>query len=173
MADEARSMWQEFISAPENAVLLKRYTKSAAEPEPLFDAIGADLGSTNEEIRRQAWWAFCTTMPELTNILHERESRQPGFREVSNADQRMVDRGLDILTHLYNVFVRDYRFSVDQGKDPRPYLNTIIGNWSKDAERSKDQKNVSLDANTSDFPLHSDSSTLFEDDVINQVVMQM
>jgi hypothetical protein len=42
-------MWEAFITAPENKVLLKRYTKSAQEPAPLFESIGEDLGSTNEE----------------------------------------------------------------------------------------------------------------------------
>jgi hypothetical protein len=48
MAGEARKMWQKFITAPENAYLLKRYAKSAKEPAALFDNIGEDLGSSNQ-----------------------------------------------------------------------------------------------------------------------------
>jgi hypothetical protein len=58
MADEARKMWRSFITAPENAHLLKRYAKSAKEPAPLFDSIGEDLGSSNQEVREQAFWGL-------------------------------------------------------------------------------------------------------------------
>jgi hypothetical protein len=86
MAGEVLLRWEAFITAPENAHLLKRYAKSAKEPAPLFESIGEDLGSSKQEIREQAYWALIAAMPELTLILHERETRQPGWRDLEGKD---------------------------------------------------------------------------------------
>jgi DNA-directed RNA polymerase specialized sigma24 family protein len=76
-------------------------------------------------------------MPELTDILHERESRQPGWRSGSGADQHAVNRGVDIVTHLHRVFVIEHRFKIGEGQsaDPRPFVNTAARNWAIDAQR--------------------------------------
>jgi DNA-directed RNA polymerase specialized sigma24 family protein len=146
MSDEARSMWEKFITAPANAALLKRYAKSAQEPAPLFENIGEDLDSSNEEVRNSAFWALVTAMPELTNILHERETRQPGWRDVEGKDQQMVNRGSDILTDLHRVLVKEHRFKISDGygKDPRLFLNAIIHHWQIDEKRHRDRE-VPLD----------------------------
>jgi DNA-directed RNA polymerase specialized sigma24 family protein len=146
MSDEARSMWERFITAPKNAALLKRYAKSAKEPAPLFESIGEDLASSNEEVRKTAFWALVTAMPELTNILHERETRQPGWRDVEGKDQQMVNRGSDILTDLHRVLVKKHRFRISDryGKDPRPYVNTAISNWEEDERRKRTNRDGTL-----------------------------
>jgi DNA-directed RNA polymerase specialized sigma24 family protein len=150
MSDEARSMWEKFITAPANAALLKRYAKSAQEPAPLFENIGEDLDSSNEEVRNSAFWALVTAMPELTNILHERETRQPGWRDVEGKDQQMVNRGSDILTYLHRKLVKEHRFKISDryGKDPRSFMNTAISNRKKDEKRKRKRKReVPLDDN--------------------------
>jgi hypothetical protein len=146
MSDEARSMWERFITAPKNAALLKRYAKSAKEPAPLFESIGEDLASSNEEVRKTAFWALVMAMPELTNILHERETRLPGWRDGRGKDQQMVNRGSDILSYLHRVLVKEHRFKVRDGnkKDPRPFLKETVDNWKKDRDRKIDRE-VSLD----------------------------
>lgn len=146
MSDEARSMWEAFITAPANAALLKRYAKSAKEPAPLFDSIGEDLSSSNEEVRKTAFWALIAAMPELTNILHERETRQPGWRDVKGKDQQMVNRGSDILSYLHRVLVKKHRFKIGDGygKDPRPLLKKAIKNWESDEDKKRDRE-VPLD----------------------------
>jgi DNA-directed RNA polymerase specialized sigma24 family protein len=142
MSDEARSMWEKFITAPRNAALLKRYAKSAKEPAPLFESIGEDLGSTNEDIRASAFWALVTAMPELTNILHERETREPGWRDEKGKDQQMVNRGSDILSYLHRVLVKEHRFKIRDGygRDPRPLLKEAIRNWEHDEERRRERE---------------------------------
>jgi DNA-directed RNA polymerase specialized sigma24 family protein len=122
--------------------LLKRYAKSAKEPAPLFDSIGEDLASSNEEVRKTAFWALVAAMPELTNILHERETRQPGWRDVEGKDQQMVNRGSDILSYLHRVLVKKQRFKIrgENGKDPRPFINTAINNRKIDVERRRRNK---------------------------------
>lgn len=142
MSDEARSMWDAFITAPENAALLKRYAKSAKEPAPLFESIGEDLGSTNEEVRASAYWALVAAMPELTNILHERETRMPGWRDVEGKDQQMVNRGSDILSYLHLVLVKEHRFKIRDGygRDPRPLLKEAIRDWEHDEERRRERE---------------------------------
>ena len=139
MADEARFMWEAFITAPENAHLLKRYSKSAKEPAPLFDSIGEDLGSSNQEVRNQAFWALVAAMPELTTILHERETREPGWRDRKGKDQHMVNRGMDIVSYLHRKLAVEHRFKIrgEHGKDPRSFINKIIGNWKKDGARKR------------------------------------
>jgi DNA-directed RNA polymerase specialized sigma24 family protein len=146
MNDEARRMWQSFISAPENSVLLKRYAKSSAEPEPLFDAIGTDLGSSNEQTREQAFWVLVAATPELLHIVYERESRQPKWREGVSKDQRMVNKGMDIVTYLHRELVTKYRFRVDDktGRNPQPFLFRAIKNWEIDEYRKRSRED-SLD----------------------------
>lgn len=146
MSTEAKSMWELFIIAPENAALLKRYAKSAKEPAPLFESIGEDLGSTNEEVRATAFWALVAAMPQLTNILHERETRQPKWRDVEQKDQQMVNRGLDILSYLHRVLVKEHHFKI-RGRyrnDPRPYVNRAIRNWNIDEDRQRTNRDGTL-----------------------------
>jgi hypothetical protein len=149
MSDEARSMWEKFITAPANAALLKRYANCAKEPKALYDRIGEDLDSSNEAIRNKAYWALVLLTPELINLLHEKETHNPGWKDREGKDQKMVNEGLDgskcILKHLHTKFVKEHRFKVLDGKkDPRPFLKKIIKNWERD-EKRKREREVSLD----------------------------
>src|SRR6266480_2329476 len=105
MAGEARQMWKTFITAPENAYLLKRYAKSAKEPAALFDNIGEDLASSNQEVREQAYWVLVMAMPLLTSILLEREIWEPGWRDRKGKDQQFTNKGMDTLSYLHQLFV--------------------------------------------------------------------
>jgi hypothetical protein len=179
MQGEAHAMWLEFITAPENEALLKRYAKYAKEPEPLFEMIGEDLGSTNEEVRAKAYWALVAAMPELTNILHERESRQPGYREGTGQDQRVVNRGMDIVTKLHQVFVKEHRFKLDMERstDPRSYIGAVARRWKMDEARklglvtSLDEMITSFgpDSDDSLLSLLQDPTTSVETEVIESV----
>jgi DNA-directed RNA polymerase specialized sigma24 family protein len=139
MADEARFTWEAFITAPENAHLLKRYAKSAKEPAPLFDSIGEDLAGSNQEVRERAWRVLIVAMPVLTTILYEREIREPGWRNVEGKDQQMVNRGENILSYLHRKFVVEHYFKIrgENGKDPRPLVHRIAHNWQKDGNRKR------------------------------------
>jgi DNA-directed RNA polymerase specialized sigma24 family protein len=147
MADEARSMWEAFITDPENAHLFQRYAKSAKEPAPLFDSIGEDLGSSKQEVREQAYWALVAAMPELTDILHERQTRRPGWRDIKGKDQQMVNQGMDILSHLHRKFVVERYFKIHgrYGKDPRPYVKKAIHNREIDEQRKTERERPSDD----------------------------
>jgi hypothetical protein len=154
-------MWDAFITAPENAALLKRYAKSAKEPAPLFESIGEDLASSNEEVRKRAFWALVAAMPELTNILHERETRAPGRKDREGKDQQMVNRGSDILSDLYRVLVKEHRFKISgrYGKDPRPYVNKAI----KNRESDEDKKCRNRDGTLKEVPLDYEAALKIPD----------
>jgi DNA-directed RNA polymerase specialized sigma24 family protein len=147
MDGEVKSMWMSFITAPENEAYFKRYAKSAVEPEPLFERIGEDLDSSREEIREHAFWALVIAMPEITDLLHEQESRRPGWRDGKGKDQQMVNRGSDLLAKLHTAFVMKGSFKADdiKGKDPRPYVNTAIRRAEIDQSRAKRNNELSLE----------------------------
>jgi DNA-directed RNA polymerase specialized sigma24 family protein len=160
MADKARSMWEKFITAPRNAALLKRYAKSAKEPSPLFDSIGEDLASSNKAVRATAFWALVAATPELINILHETETRQPGWREIEGKDQQMVNRGMDIVSKLHRALVEKHGFKIDKGKDPRPYVNKAMKNMNWDKGRKRRNK----DGDLREVPLDYEASLEIPDD---------
>jgi hypothetical protein len=85
-------------------------------------------------------------MPELTNILHERETREPGWRDRKGKDQQMVNLGSDILSYLHRVLVKENRFKTRDGygKDPRPFINTTISNWKRDGKRRRRNRDGTL-----------------------------
>jgi hypothetical protein len=175
MSDEARSMWQRFIAAPKNAALLKRYAKSAHEPAPLFDSIGEDLASSNEEVRTTAFWALITAMPELTNILHETKTRHPGWREMEGKDQQVVNQGMDIVSKLHRALVKKHSFTIDKGKDPRPYVNKAM----KNMERDKERKRTNRDGTLIEVPLDyealleiPDPASSVEDSVLENIMYE-
>jgi len=147
-------MWEAFITAPENAHLLKRYAKSAKEPAALFDNIGEDLGSSKQEVREQAYWALVAAMPELTRIHHEREIRQPGWRDTEGKDQRMANRGIDMLSYLHHKFVVEHYFKIHgkNGKDPRRLINKIMSNWKKDRDKKLRREEPPEDEDMLDIP---------------------
>jgi hypothetical protein len=142
MFSDARIGWQQIVSAPENEAAFLPYHHALAEPRTLFDAIGEDLSSAREETRARAFAALVVAMPELTNILHERASTRPGWREGTAAHQELINRGMDILTHLYKVLVLQGRFRpiLEDGAtmlhlDPRPLVRRVANNWQLDAAR--------------------------------------
>jgi hypothetical protein len=171
MAGEARSMWEAFITAPENAHLLKRYAKSAKEPAPLFEHIGEDLGSSNQEIREIAFWALVYAMPKLTSILHERETRQPGWRDVEGKDQKMINRGVDIVSYLHRKLVVENRFKIrgGRGKDPRPLMNKIARNWQEDEQRKRRREAPLDDEDDLEIP---DSAPSLEDSLLEKIAYE-
>jgi hypothetical protein len=142
MAGEVLSRWERLVTHP----VFKRYAKHAKEPAALFECIGEDLVSSNQEVREIAFWALDYTTPELTMILYEREVREPGWRGREGKDQQAVNRGMDIVTHLYQVFVVDNTFNIRNGygKDPRPLVNRIARNWQMDEYRKRGRE-VPLD----------------------------
>src|SRR5438105_5044673 len=85
--DPARVRWQRYINAPARQPLIAPYRRAAQEPDQFFDALGDDLGHPDEAIRRRAFWALVDATPELLDILHERESRQPGWSHAPGAEQ--------------------------------------------------------------------------------------
>jgi hypothetical protein len=68
--------------------------------------------------REQAFWILVAGMPELADILHERETRQPGWRSGGGKGQQVIERGMDIINSLYIELVRDHKFKTNKGKDP-------------------------------------------------------
>jgi hypothetical protein len=96
MADEVLTRWERLVADP----LFNRYAKFAKEPRALFELIGEDLASSNQEVQEIAFWALDYTTPELTSILYEREVREPGWRGREGKDQQAVNKGMDIVTHL-------------------------------------------------------------------------
>jgi hypothetical protein len=151
MSGEVRSWWQARIANLErDRFFNKRYANCAKEPKELFDRIGEDLDSSNEAIRNKAYWVLVFLTPELINLLHERETRNPGWKDIEGKDQKMVNEGLDgskcILKHLHTKLVKEHRFKVRDGykKDPRPFLKETIENWEKDRDRKLDRE-VPLD----------------------------
>jgi hypothetical protein len=151
MSGEIKSWWQARIANLErDRFFNKRYANCAKEPKELFDRIGEDLDSSNEAIRNKAYWALVLLTPELINLLHEKETRNPGWGDREGKDQKMVNEGLDgskcILKHLHTKLVKEHRFKVRDGykKDPRPFLREAIKNWEKDRDRKLDRE-VPLD----------------------------
>lgn len=151
MSGEVRSWWQAQIAQFErDRFFQKRYAYCAKEPKALFDRIGEDLDNSNEAIRNIAYWALVLLTPELINLLHEKETRNPGWGDREGKDQKMVNEGLDgskcILKHLHTKFVKEHHFKVRDGykKDPRPFLKKAIKNWEKDRDRKLDRE-VPLD----------------------------
>ena len=146
--DEVQSRWDQFINGAEGDPALRsffqRHRGVGEEPRTLFEAVGEDLASSREEIREKAFWILVAGMPELTDILHERESRQPGWRGGAGKGQQVIDRGMDIVTYLYGKLVKEHRFTTKKGKDPRPYVMKTIKNRQKDV-RDKEKRIVSLD----------------------------
>ena len=84
MEGEASSRWKRFIGDPENDPYFQRYPWAAKDLDGLFDAIGDDLGSPKREIREVGFWALIAAMPEVLDILHERESRRPSLGGENN-----------------------------------------------------------------------------------------
>jgi hypothetical protein len=116
-------------------------------------------------------------MPELADILHERESRQPGWRSGAGKGQQVIDRGMDIVSYLYRKLVKEHQFKTGQGKDPRPYIRRAARNWNIDAARKDSRTALSLDE-----PLNNEGMTLgsslaalisdptsVEDEVVNEL----
>jgi hypothetical protein len=166
-------MWKAFITAPENAAVLNgRYAKSAEEPAPLFDTIGQDLASSNQEVREIAFWALVYAMPKLTSILYERAVREPGWRDVGGKDQQMVNRGMDIVTYLHSKLVVEHRFKIGgkYRKDPRPYMKKAITNWESDEERKREREVLLDDKDALKIP---DSAPFFEESVIENNAFEM
>jgi DNA-directed RNA polymerase specialized sigma24 family protein len=151
MSGEIKSWWQARIAELERHGMLKRYANCAKEPESLFDRLGEDLASSNEGIRNAAFWIVILLTPQLTNLLHEKETWWPGWRDIKGKDQDMVNEGTRVLSNLHRALVKEHRFKARDGKkDPRPYLITAMNNLKKDVWR-KDKKHptkVELDYET-------------------------
>lgn len=185
MEDEARFRWNRFIGEPENEPYFEEYPWASKDPTALFHAIGEDLGSSQRETRERGFWALVLAMPELADILHERESRQPRWRERLGKDQRMVNEALwkanDVVTYLQGVLVYDAKFKIGgrHGKDPRPYTRKAIGRWRGDALERK-AREVSLDepidssedGETSLADLVSDPNILVEEEAIDTLSLE-
>jgi hypothetical protein len=138
MAGEILARWERFVTDP----IFKRYGRSAKELRALFESIGEDLASSSEEIRKIAFWALVYAMPKLASILHERETRQPGWRDIEGTDQRAVNQGSDILSDLHREFVVEQRFKIrgENDKDPRAYVNSAIRNREIDEQRKRERE---------------------------------
>jgi hypothetical protein len=156
--DEVQSRWHQFIKGVEGDPALQsffqRHRGVGEEPRMLFEAVGEDLASSREEKREQAFWILVAGMPELADILHEREWRHPGWRSGAGKGQQAIDRGMDIVTSLYVEFVKEHKFNTERGKDPRPYVRTKARNWKIDGWR-KERRAVSLDE-----PLNDEAASL-------------
>src|SRR5262249_50060966 len=78
----------------------------------------------------------------LTNFLYEWETRQTGWRDRGGKDQQMVNRGMDILSHLHRKFVVERYFKIGgrYGKDPRPLMNEIVRNKEQDWEEKRERE---------------------------------
>ena len=138
MEGEVLSRWERFVTDP----VFKRYAKYAKEPAALFECIGEDLGGSNQEIREIAFWALVYAMPELTSILHERETREPGWRDREGEDQQKANQGMDIVSYLNHKLVVEHRFKIHggHGKDPRPLVKRIARNWERDEGRKRSRE---------------------------------
>jgi hypothetical protein len=93
-------------------------------------------------------------MPKLVDILHERESKQPGWRSGTGKGQQVMDRGMDIVTYLYRKLVKEHQFKTKKGKDPRPFVRKSARHWETDVWRKK-RRLVPLDE-----PLNDEGTTL-------------
>jgi hypothetical protein len=126
------------------SIIYAKLNKSAKEPAPLFESIGEDLASSNKAVRATAFWALIAATPELIDILHETETREPGWREIEGKDQQMVNRGMDIVSKLHRALVEKHGFKIDKGKDPRPYVNKAMKNMDRDKERKRRNRDGTL-----------------------------
>lgn len=142
MAGEVLLTWERFVTQP----VFKRYAKYAREPAALFECIGEDLASSNQEVREIAYWALVYAMPKLASILYAWETRQPGWRDRKGKDQHMINQGADIVSYLHRKLVIEHRFEIrgENGKDPRPFLYQEIKNKRIDEWRKR-KKEVLLD----------------------------
>lgn len=135
---ELRLSWAALVE--QNASVLGAYIQATAEPRALFEAIGSDLAHPMEEVRTRAFWALIAMTPELTELLYERELRYPGWRSSERAEQKLVNRGIDVVSHLFRIFVDQKRFAVyDNRVDPRGLVSKIITNWRRDEERKQNR----------------------------------
>jgi RNA polymerase sigma factor (sigma-70 family) len=138
--------------------LLRRHSGIEDNPDSMFIAIGYDLVVGKETERAEALWALKALMPELDEILHVRKRTQEDFIE-----------------HLFKVLVTERRFSLEKGKDPRPYVRRIAKNWNRDGSRKEDRI-VSLDKplvrNEEGTALRSllPNPTSIEDDILDHVM---
>lgn len=147
---ENRPSWARVLETLDNHDLLDRYRQRASNPKSLFEAIGEDLVDNRERIRKQAFWALVVAMPEVADTLHERESKQPGWRNNPANEQASVSQSVDLVSHLYNVLVRQHRFTSRQGStDPRPYIGTALRRWQIDSHR-RQAREVPLDSYSMD-----------------------
>jgi hypothetical protein len=179
--DEVKIRWHQFINDVEADPALQSFFQHhpgvGEEPRTLFDAVGEDLANSRDEIREQAFWILVAGMPELADILHERESRRPGWRSGVGQGQQEIDRGMDIVTNLYRNLVKEHRFKTDKGKDPRPYVRRTARNWNIDAVKKDSRTVLSLDEPLSDEGITLGSSlasslpdlTSVEDEVVNEL----
>jgi hypothetical protein len=134
------------------APFFERNDVSWKEPQALFESIGNELAGDNLEKRRQAFWVLVALTPELTDLLHERESRLPGWRSESRPLQRRVNRAMDVVTKLHRSLVVERRFvAITEHTDPRPFVRTTVRNWQTD-DRRRRSREVSLDDPLADKP---------------------
>jgi DNA-directed RNA polymerase specialized sigma24 family protein len=164
MTGEVLSRWERFVTHP----VFKRYGKYAKEPRALFESIGEDLASSNEEIREIAFWALVYAMPELTSILYEWETRQPGWRDRKGKDQQMINRGTDIVSDLHCKLVEQHLFKIggEYGKDPRPFVNKEIKHKKIDEWRKRSREVLLDHEDTLKIP---GSAASLEDTVLESI----
>jgi hypothetical protein len=152
--DEVQLRWHQFINGvevdPSLKTFFQRHPGAGKEPRTLFEAVGEDLASSREDRREQAFWILVAGMPELADILHERETRQTGSRNGSDPSTKMMNAGMDIVSYLHGKLVKEHRFTTNQGKDPRPYVRRTARNWNIDAARKDSRVVLSLDEPRSD-----------------------
>lgn len=145
----ASQNWPDLLTSLDARVLLDEYGGAAAEPPQLAEAIGRGLGSPREETRARAFWALVILVPELTDLIHERETREPGWRKGTDEGQTRVNEAVDIVSHLYRKLVGELGFRSTRGSDPRRYVRTAIKHWQQDEWR-KTQRESSLDLDPTD-----------------------
>ncbi len=130
---EAQVNWNGRIEAlkwdPDLAPLFKRHSLIDTDAGALFDAIGHDLAGSDHQKREEAFWVLVGAMPELGDIIYERESRQPGWRNGKKDSQKMLNKGVDIVTRLHSYLVEQKRFQLESGRDPRPLVKTVAARW--------------------------------------------
>ena len=159
MLDRAHTLWLQFAELARTDAKFNRYVKWLNEPQPLFELIGEDLESTDEQIRANAFWSLVVATPALTNILYERECVTPEWRNGRGTGQALVNRGMDIVTYLHHKLVSERKFKAKgASKDPRPYVYTAIRNWTMD-EKRKWHREVPLEDQALDTAISETEST--------------